>query len=54
MRKRSQNKMQEVVSCRREVQWSEIKKRYGITKNGNVVIEKENLEGIKLKTNNTI
>jgi DNA end-binding protein Ku len=38
----------------REVQWSEIKKGYGITKDSYVVLEKEDLEGIKLKTNNTI
>src|SRR5215210_4559228 len=38
----------------REVQWSEIKKGYEITKNDYVVIEKEDLEGIKLKTNNTV
>jgi DNA end-binding protein Ku len=38
----------------REVQWSEIKKGYEITKNTYVVLEKEDLEGIKLKTNNTI
>src|ERR687893_152166 len=38
----------------REVSWSEIKKGYEITKNDYVVIEKEDLEGIKLKTNNTV
>jgi len=38
----------------REVQWSEIKKGYEITKNDYVVIEKEDLDKIKLKTNNTI
>ncbi len=38
----------------REVQWSEIKKGYEITKNTYLVLEKEDLEGIKLKTNNTI
>src|SRR5215212_2944173 len=38
----------------REVPWSEIKKGYEITKNDYVVIEKEDLEGIKLKTNNTV
>ena len=38
----------------REVQWSEIKKGYEITKDTYVVLEKEDLEGIKLKTNNTI
>ncbi|MFL6430964.1 MAG: Ku protein [Nitrososphaeraceae archaeon] len=38
----------------REVQWPEIKKGYEITKNTYVVLEKEDLEGIKLKTNNTI
>jgi DNA end-binding protein Ku len=38
----------------REVQWSEIKKGYEITKNNYVVIEKEDIEKIKLKTTNTI
>ena len=38
----------------REVQWSEIKKGYEITKDTYVVLEKEDLEGIKLKTNNTV
>jgi len=38
----------------REVQWSEIKKGYEITKNDYVVVEKEDLDRIKLKTNNTI
>jgi DNA end-binding protein Ku len=38
----------------REVQWSEIKKGYEITKDTYVVLEKEDLEKIKLKTNNTI
>ena len=38
----------------REVQWSEIKKGYEITKNDYDVIEKEDLEKIKLKTTNTI
>src|SRR5215216_7133141 len=38
----------------REVPWSEIKKGYGITKNSYVIIEKEELENIKLKTTNTI
>jgi DNA end-binding protein Ku len=38
----------------REVQWSEIKKGYEITKNDYVVIEKEDLDKIKLKTNNTV
>jgi DNA end-binding protein Ku len=38
----------------REVSWSEIKKGYEITKNDYVVIEKEDLDRIKLKTNNTI
>jgi hypothetical protein len=32
----------------REVQWSEIKKGYEISKNTYVVLEKEDLEGIKL------
>jgi DNA end-binding protein Ku len=38
----------------REVQWSEIKKGHEITKDNYVVIEKEDLDKIKLKTNNTI
>src|ERR671921_41380 len=38
----------------REVQWSEIKKGYEITKNNYIIIEKEDLDRIKLKTNNTI
>ena len=38
----------------REVQWSEIKKGYEITKNNYIVIEREDLDKIKLKTNNTI
>jgi DNA end-binding protein Ku len=38
----------------KEVQWSEIRKGYEITKNDYVVIEKEDLDRIKLKTNNTI
>ena len=38
----------------REVQWSEIKKGYEIAKNQYVVIEKEDIEKIKLKTTNTL
>jgi len=38
----------------REVPWSEIKKGYEMTKNNYVVLEKEEIENIKLKTNNTI
>ena len=38
----------------REIPWSEIKKGYGITKNNYVVLEKEEIENIKLKTTNTI
>jgi DNA end-binding protein Ku len=38
----------------REVQWSEIKKGYEITRKNYIVIEKEDLDKIKLKTNNTI
>jgi DNA end-binding protein Ku len=38
----------------REVQWSEIKKGHEITKNNYIVIEKEDLDRIRLKTNNTI
>src|ERR671932_109188 len=37
----------------REVQWSEIKKGYETSKDNYVVLEKEDLEKIKLKTNNT-
>jgi DNA end-binding protein Ku len=33
----------------REVEWSEIRKGYEITKNTYMVLEKEDLEGIKLK-----
>jgi DNA end-binding protein Ku len=38
----------------REVPWSEIKKGYEITNNNYVVLEKEDIENIKLKTTNTI
>jgi DNA end-binding protein Ku len=38
----------------REVPWSEIKKGYEITKNNYVVLEKEMVENIKLKTTNTV
>src|ERR671923_1744847 len=38
----------------REVPWSEIKKGYEITKNNYVILEKEEIENIKLKTTNTI
>jgi DNA end-binding protein Ku len=38
----------------REVLWSEIKKGYEITKNNYVVLEKEEIENIKLKTTNTV
>ena len=38
----------------REVQWSEIKKGYEITKNNYVVLEKEEIGNIKLKTTNTV
>jgi DNA end-binding protein Ku len=38
----------------REVPWSEIKKGYEITKNDYVVLEKEEIEKIKLKTTKTI
>jgi DNA end-binding protein Ku len=38
----------------REVPWSEIKKGYEITKNNYVVLEKEEIENIKLKSTNTI
>jgi DNA end-binding protein Ku len=38
----------------REVLWSEIKKGYEISKDNYVVIEKEDIDNIKLKTTNTI
>jgi DNA end-binding protein Ku len=38
----------------REVPWSEIKKGYEITKNDYVVLEKDEIENIKLKTTNTV
>jgi DNA end-binding protein Ku len=38
----------------REVAWSEIKKGYEVTKNNYVVLEKEEIDKIKLKTTNTI
>jgi DNA end-binding protein Ku len=38
----------------REVQWSEIKKGFEVTKNNYVVLEKEEIDNIKLKTTNTI
>jgi DNA end-binding protein Ku len=38
----------------REVPWSEVRKGYEIAKNDYVVIEKEDLEKIKLKTTNTV
>ena len=38
----------------REVPWSEIKKGYEITSNDYVVLEKEEIENIKLKTTNTV
>jgi DNA end-binding protein Ku len=38
----------------REVPWSEIKKGYEFTKNNYVLIEKEEIENIKIKTTNTI
>jgi DNA end-binding protein Ku len=38
----------------REVTWSEIKKGYEITSNDYVVLEKQELENIKLKTTNTV
>ena len=38
----------------REVPWSEIKKGYEVTKNNYVILEKEEIEDIKLKTTNTI
>src|SRR5918994_1140108 len=38
----------------REVPWSEIKKGYEITENNYIVIEKEDIDKIKLKTTNTL
>src|SRR5918911_1761282 len=38
----------------REIPWSEIKKGYEVTKNNYVVLEKEEIENIKLKTTNTV
>jgi DNA end-binding protein Ku len=38
----------------REVQWSEIKKGFEVTKNNYVVLEKEEIDKIKLKTTNTV
>src|SRR5918911_531160 len=38
----------------KEVAWSEIKKGYEIAKNNYVVLEKEEIENIKLKTTNTV
>jgi DNA end-binding protein Ku len=38
----------------REVPWSEIKKGYEIAKNNYIVIEKEDIDKIKLKTNNAV
>src|SRR5215475_15184021 len=38
----------------REVPWTEIKKGYEITKDSYVVLEKEEIDNIKLKTTNTI
>jgi DNA end-binding protein Ku len=38
----------------REVPWSEIKKGYEITKNNYVVLEKEEMDSIRLKSTNTI
>ena len=38
----------------REVQWSEIKKGFEVTKNNYVVLEKEEIDKIKLKSTNTI
>jgi DNA end-binding protein Ku len=38
----------------REVPWSEIKKGYEIARNDCVVLEKEEIENIKLKTTNTV
>jgi DNA end-binding protein Ku len=38
----------------REVSWDEIKKGYEVTKNNYVVIDKEDIDRVKLKTTNTI
>ncbi|HSF00900.1 MAG TPA: Ku protein [Nitrososphaeraceae archaeon] len=39
---------------KREVSWSEIKKGYEITKDSYVILEKQDLDNIKLKTTHTI
>ena len=39
---------------KREVSWSEIKKGYEITKDNYVILEKQDLDNIKLKTTHTI
>ena len=39
---------------KREVSWDEIKKGYEVTKNNYVVIDKEDIDKVKLKTTNTI
>jgi DNA end-binding protein Ku len=38
----------------REVSWDEIKKGYEVTKNNYVVIDKEDIDKVKLKTTNTV
>jgi len=38
----------------REVSWDEIKKGYEVTKNNYVVVDKEDLDKVKLKTTNSI
>ena len=44
-----------MVSCRRrEFSYAEIKKGYEITKDKYIIIEKENIDKIKLKTTRTI
>jgi DNA end-binding protein Ku len=55
VRKRSQIKYKKWCPVEeREVQWSEIKKGYEVTKNNYVVIEREDIDKIKLKTTNTV
>jgi DNA end-binding protein Ku len=42
------------VLLKREIQWSEIKKGFEVTKNNYVILEKEEIDKIRLKTTNTI
>jgi DNA end-binding protein Ku len=41
------------VLLKREIQWSEIKKGFEVTKNNYVILEKEEIDKIRLKTTNT-